>query len=134
MTFNSEKLQENIWFKYNAVHGDSTPEKTYEEARIALLNNDLEGVLATIHPEYLYQYEDSLREAADEGILHEAAERMTPLKEIVDGDPKSIEIGDYVVYEIEPIPGNDSPNPWEGYSEAVTFVRDKHGVWKITEI
>src|SRR3990167_3133246 len=41
-TFNSEKLQENVWFKYHAVHGDSTPEKTYEEARQALLNNDLE--------------------------------------------------------------------------------------------
>ena len=134
MNHNSEQLQENVWFKYHAIHGDSTPEKTYEEARIALLNNDLEGVLATIHPEYLEDYDDALRKAFEESRFSEIAELMTPLTKVISGDPESIELGATVVYETEPIPGNDSPNPLEGINEAVEFVRDKNGVWKITGI
>ncbi|MEX2144875.1 MAG: hypothetical protein WD712_00635, partial [Candidatus Spechtbacterales bacterium] len=41
MDLYAQEAQEAAQFKYNAVHGGSTPEKTYEEARLALLNNDL---------------------------------------------------------------------------------------------
>lgn len=116
-------------YRYNVNKGISTPEKTYEEARQALLNNDLEGVLATIHPDYLWKYEDGLRQANKDGKLHEAAERMTPLKEKVYDDEESS-----IVYKTELIPGNDSSNLFEGYRETVEFLRDKKGKWKISSI
>src|SRR3989338_4568462 len=125
----SQGISDQVFYLYNVQFGDSTPQKTYEEARQALLNNDLEGVLATIHPDYLRKYEEGLRKAAQEGVFYEAAGRMTPLTKKIYDDGQGT-----VVYEMEPIPGNDSPNPLEGYSEAVEFIRDKKGVWKISSI
>lgn len=107
---------------------DSTPEKTYEKARRALLNNDLEGILETIHPDSMWKYEDGLREAHAQGILSEAAERMTSLTEKV-YDQQYV-----VIYETEPIPGNTYDNPLEGYREAVEFTLDRDGIWKISSI
>lgn len=122
--FSTSRLE----FQWNVNHNDSTPEKTYEELRRALLNNDLEGALATIHPAYLYKYEEGLRGAAAEGQLSEAAERITPLKERIS------EYDYVVVYTIEHIPGNDNLNPLDGYSEAVEFTLNGNGVWKISSI
>lgn len=115
-------------FQWNVKHNDSTPEKTYEELRQALLDNDLEATLETIHPASLYKYEEGLRDAAAEGKLLEAAERMTSLKERIS------EYDYVVVYTIEHIRGNDNPNPLEGYSEAVEFTLNGKGVWKISSI
>jgi len=115
-------------YKLNMADPDNTPEAVYEQARQALLNNDLEGILDTIHPDYLWKYEDGLREAAEEGILHEAAERTTPLME------KTYDKNDVVIYEIEPIPGNDSNNSLDKYSERVEFRLNSKGLWKISSI
>ena len=124
MEFSTSRLE----FQWNVNHNDSTPEKTYEELRQALLNNDLEATLATIHPAYLYKYEDNLRAAYQDGKLSVFVERLTPFKE------KISERENVLVYRIEPIPGNDSPNPLDGYSEAVEFTRNGSGVWKISSI
>src|SRR3989338_734189 len=42
----SQGISDQVFYLYNVQFGDSTPQKTYEEARQALLNNDLKGVLA----------------------------------------------------------------------------------------
>lgn len=116
-------------YQYNVQNETSTPHQVYEKARQALLNNDLEGVLETLHPSVLSKYEPGLRRGAGEGILHEVAERMTPLTEIIYEDDFS------VVYQTEPIPGNeDSINPLEGYKETVEFTRNNKGIWKISSI
>lgn len=130
--FRSAQLEvsaDNSLYQFNVKSGDLTPEKTYEEARQALLNNDLEGVLATIHPDYLWEYEDGLRQAFKEGKLSEAAARMTPLQEKVYDDEDST-----VRYITEPLPENKGKNLLEGYSESVEFLRDKRGNWKIRSI
>lgn len=124
----NETISKQILYRSNVVSGNSTPEKTYEAARQALLNNDLEGILKTIHPLALGRYEDGLRKAAAQGKLREAAERLTPLEE------KIYEHEDSVRYAIKPIPGNKTINPLEGYSESVEFMRDDKGIWKISSI
>ncbi|MDX1607711.1 MAG: hypothetical protein R3251_00670 [Candidatus Spechtbacterales bacterium] len=118
-------------YKKNLADPDNTPEAVYKRARQALLNNDLEGVLETIHPDAMWKYEDGLREAAAEGRLPEAGKRLTPLKERVSEYGEFIKV---VRYTIEPIPGNEDLDLLEGYSESVEFTRNKKGIWKISSI
>lgn len=117
-----QKSADYTIYQRNVKSGKSTPHKTYEEARQALLNNDLQGVLDTIYPGYLWKYEEGLRKASEQGILFEMAERMPPLKEKVYDDEFST-----VRYITEPIPGNDNP-------ESIEFQRNSKGVWKISVI
>ena len=124
--FSTSRLE----FRWNVNHNDSSPEKTYEELHQALLNNDLEGALATIHPAYLYKYEDNLRAAYQDGNLFTFTERLTSLQE------KISEYGDGMVvsYAIEQIPNNNDPNPFNNYSREIEFIRNGSGVWKISSI
>jgi hypothetical protein len=116
-------------FDINSRNTDSTPEKTYAIVRQALLDGDVETVIDYIHPQYRWEYEDGLRQAAEDGTLYEAAERMTPLEGKID------EYGNVVVYKTEPIPGNEiSNNGVKKYSEEVEFIQDIDGVWKISSI
>ena len=50
-----------LQYKWNIITSDSTPEKTYEAFRQALLDNDLDIVLKLIHPDYLWKYEEGIR-------------------------------------------------------------------------
>lgn len=117
-----------LMYKWNVVHSDSTPEKSYEALRQALLNNDLEGALGWIHPKYLWKYRDGLKEAGEAGRLSDAVARLTPLTK------KIREYGNVVRYEHQDIPGNNNPNPLERYSEEVEFMQDYDGIWKVSSI
>jgi len=126
--YESNDLAYRMWFEQRIANQHNTPHEVYEEARQALLNNDLGGVLATLHPADRARFESGLREAAEQGILPEAAKRMMPLTEKIYDD-------DYtVVYKTEPIPGNSSSNPLEGVKETVEFTLDSNGLWKISSI
>lgn len=114
-------------YQKNVNDPNNTPEAVYEQARQALLNNDLEGVLETIHPEAMWKYEE-LKENATKTSMMQAAERMTPLTSKVYAE------GEVVVYETEPIPGNEDSELLEGYRETVEFTRDDKGIWKISSI
>src|SRR3989338_4250926 len=59
-----------LQYKWNIITSDSTPEKTYEAFRQALLDNDLDIVLKLIHPDYLWKYEEGLRKAGEENITN----------------------------------------------------------------
>src|SRR3990167_4150559 len=122
----NQNISDQIFYLYNVQFGDSTPQKTYEEARQALLNGDLEGVLGTIHPDYLWKYEDNLTAFHNDKDMYVLAERMTPLRAIL------YEYENVIEYSIEPIPGNNSDNPLERYAESIEFTRDNKGVWKIS--
>ncbi|MBI2463054.1 MAG: hypothetical protein HYV65_02360 [Candidatus Spechtbacteria bacterium] len=127
-SFIDSLVAEELRYKFNIAQSKSTPEKTYAELRAALLNNDLNGVLKLIHPDYLWKYEDGLRKAAAEKKLAEAAARMTPL------EAKIEEYGNIVRYKLSPIPGNNNSNPLKRYGEDVEFTRDYDGVWKISSL
>jgi uncharacterized membrane protein YcjF (UPF0283 family) len=115
-------------FDINSRKTDSTPEKTYAIVRQALIDGDVETVIDYIHPQYRWKYEDDLRAAAADGKLSELAERTTPLTE------KIREYGNVIIYKTTHIPGNDSENILERYSEEVEFIQDIDGVWKISSI
>lgn len=117
-----------LWFERRVENEHTTPHEVYEEARQALLKNDLDGVLRTLHPADRSRFEPGLREAAAEGRLPEAAARMTPLTE------KTYDDGYTLIYRTEPIPGNDYSSPLEGWSEEVGFTLDGSGLWKISSI
>lgn len=128
MGYESNNLTYRLWFEQRVANEHNTPHQVYEEARQALLNNDLEGVLETLHPADRAAYEPSLREAASKAMLPEAGMRMTPLTE------KTYDDGYTVVYKTEPIPGNDYSSPLVGWSESVEFTLDSTGLWKISSI
>jgi len=115
-------------YQDNVANPDNTPHAVYEQARQALLNNDLEGVLETIHLDVVWRYEDGLKQAAQDGALPEAAELMVPLTQ------KVYDVNGVVIYETEPVPGNENVNILEGYRETVEFTRDQKGFWKISSI
>jgi hypothetical protein len=124
-----ERQAASLEYQYNVQNETITPHQVYADTRQALLNGDVDKVLELLHPSVRHRYEPGLRRAEEEGILHEAAERMTPLTEIIYEDDFSI------VYQTKPIPGNeDSINPLEGYKETVEFTRDRRGFWKISSI
>ena len=126
--YESNGLAYQMWFEQRVANQHNTPHEVYEEARQALLNNDLEGVLATLHPADRNAYEPGLREAAQQNRLPEAAARMMPLTE------KTYDDGYTVIYRTEPIPGNVYSTPLEGWSEEVGFTLDSNGLWKISSI
>ena len=125
----NQALSDETLYRYNVQFGDSTPHKTYEQLRQTLLNNDLKGALDTIHPDYLWKYEDNLTAAHNDGNLSTFLERLTPLKEKIYDDE-----GGTVRYITVPIPGNDELSVLEGYTESVEFIRNRKGVWKISSI
>ena len=126
--YESNGLAYQMWFEQRVANQHNTPHEVYEEARQALLNNDLEGVLATLHPADRNAYEPGLQRAASEGRLPEAGRRMTPLTEKTYDDEYT------VVYKTEPIPGNDYSSPLVGWGESVEFTLDSNGLWKISSI
>lgn len=117
-----------LMYKWNVAHSDSTPEKTYEALRQALLNNDLEGALEWILPSARWKYSDDLDAAHQDSALPTLAARLTPLTK------KIRDLGSAVRYERSHIPGNNAINPLDRYSEEVEFMQDYDGIWKVSSI
>lgn len=118
---NDYLYQEEFLYHYKVKKSDSTPEKTYAELLDALEAEDIERVLATIHPDALWKYEDDLRDSNKDNNLSIILDRLTPLDEKIYDDGEGVVT--YIIEDIE-----------EDEDSEVSFARDKEGFWKINSI
>ncbi len=112
----------------NAYQSQSTPKKTYKQARQALLDNDLEGVLDTIHPTVRERYRDTLEEDYRKNNLPELAENVNPLTEKVEEEENT------VIYKTQLISISSGSNIFHNSQKHVEFTKTKNNAWKISSI
>ena len=115
-----------LQYKWNIITSDSTPEKTYEAFRQALLDNDLDIVLKLIHPDYLWEYEDGFREGYEAGEFSSLAQEFTPIKQVE-------RQGNFIRYQYKNLPAKSPGEVFEPYPY-VEFTRDTDGIWKISSM
>ena len=115
-----------LQYKWNIITSDSTPEKTYEAFRQALLDNDLDIVLKLIHPDYLWKYEEGIRSTYEKEEFVEAEKTLVPIEKIE-------EYGNFSRYQYKVLPKKSTGDLIQPYPY-VEFKRDTDGIWKISSM